>query len=43
MQKRLAKELTEMVHSPEDYEAAVRASQILFSNKAHDELVAIDE
>ncbi len=43
MQKRLAKELTEMVHSPEDYEAAVRASQILFSNKAHDELMTIDE
>ena len=43
MQKRLAKELTEMVHSPEDYEAAVRASQILFSNKAHDELMTINE
>ena len=43
MQKRLAKELTEMVHSHEDYEAAVAASEILFSNKAHDTLCKIDE
>ena len=33
IQKRLAKEITTMVHSEADYEAAVEASQILFSNK----------
>ena len=43
MQKRLAKEVTTMVHSAEDYEAAVEASQILFSNKASDILHKIDE
>ncbi len=43
MQKRLAKEVTIMVHSIEDYEAAVEASQILFSNKAQDTLRKIDE
>lgn len=32
LQKRLAEEVTIMVHSKEDYEAAVQASQILFSN-----------
>ena len=43
LQKRLAKEITTMVHSAEDYEAAVEASQILFSNKATDILHKIDE
>ncbi len=43
LQKRLAKELTTMVHSAEDYEAAVEASQILFSNKAGEILHKIDE
>jgi len=43
LQKRLAKEITTMVHSAEDYEAAVEASQILFSNKAADILHRIDE
>ncbi len=43
LQKRLAKEVTTMVHSAEDYEAAVEASQILFSNHAGDKLRAIDE
>lgn len=43
MQKRLAKELTCMVHSEKDYEAAVAASQILFSNKAADALHKLDE
>ncbi len=43
MQKRLAKELTCMVHSEKDYEAAVAASQILFSNKAADALHQLDE
>ena len=32
-----------MVHSAEDYEMAVEASQILFSNKATDALHKIDE
>ncbi len=32
-----------MVHSKEDYEMAVEASQILFSNKAGDTLRKIDE
>jgi tyrosyl-tRNA synthetase len=43
LQKRLAKELTIMVHSEEDYIAAVEASQILFSNKAGEILHKIDE
>lgn len=43
LQKRLAKEITTMVHSAEDYEAAVEASQILFSNKAPETLHKIDE
>ncbi len=43
LQKRLAKEITTMVHSAEDYEAAVEASQILFSNKASETLRKIDE
>ena len=43
LQKRLAKEITTMVHSAEDYEAAVEASQILFSNKASETLHKIDE
>ncbi|MDE6276680.1 MAG: tyrosine--tRNA ligase [Muribaculaceae bacterium] len=43
LQKRLAKEITTMVHSAEDYENAVEASQILFSNKAGETLHKIDE
>ena len=43
LQKRLAKEITTMVHSAADYEAAVEASQILFSNKAGEILHKIDE
>lgn len=43
LQKRLAKEITTMVHSAADYEAAVEASQILFSNKAGEILHRIDE
>ena len=43
LQKRLAKEVTVMVHSLEDYEAAVEASEILFSNKAADKLRTLDE
>ncbi|MDE7375917.1 MAG: tyrosine--tRNA ligase [Muribaculaceae bacterium] len=43
LQKRLAKEVTTMVHSAAEYEAAVEASQILFSNKASETLHKIDE
>ena len=43
LQKRLAQEITTMVHSAQDYEMAVEASQILFSNKAKDILHRIDE
>ena len=43
MQKRLAKELTIMVHSEKDYEAAVEASAILFSNQAAEALRNLDE
>lgn len=43
LQKRLAKEVTTMVHSAKDYEAAVEASQILFSNSAGEALKALDE
>ncbi len=43
MQNRLAREVTIMVHSEADYNAAVEASQILFSNKADETLRHIDE
>jgi tyrosyl-tRNA synthetase len=43
LQKRLAKEVTCMVHSGADYEAAVSASQVLFGNATSDTLKAIDE
>ncbi len=43
LQRRLAKEVTIMVHSEADYEAAVEASNILFSNKAAEILHHIDE
>ena len=43
MQKRLAKELTEMVHSEEAYNSAVAASEILFSPKAAEALHNVDE
>ena len=43
LQKRLAKELTVMVHSPEDFEAAEAASQILFSNNTAAQLHQLDE
>ena len=43
LQKRLAKEVTTMVHSEKDYEAAVEASQILFSNSASEALKNLDE
>ena len=43
LQKRLAKEVTIMVHSEEDYNAAVEASNILFGNATSDTLKKIDE
>ena len=43
LQKRLAKEVTVMVHSLEDYEAAVEASNILFGNATADALKKLDE
>ncbi|NDW13035.1 tyrosine--tRNA ligase [Bacteroides sp. 214] len=43
IQKRLAKEITIMVHSEEDYNAAVEASNILFGNATADTLKKLDE
>lgn len=43
LQKRLAKEVTTMVHGEKDYENAVAASRILFSNEAGEALRALDE
>ena len=43
LQKKLAEELTVMVHSREDYEAAVEASNILFGNATADSLKKLDE
>ncbi len=43
LQKRLAREITTMVHSAEDCDAAVEASQILFNPKAAEALHRLDE
>ena len=43
LQKRLAKEVTVMVHSEEDYNAAVEASNILFGNSTSEALKQLDE
>lgn len=43
LQKRLAEEVTVMVHSREDYEMAVNASQILFGKSTSQTLRSIDE
>lgn len=43
LQKRLAEEVTVMVHSREDYEAAVEASGILFGNATSEVLKRLDE
>ena len=43
LQKRLAKEVTVMVHSEADYEAAVEASGILFGNVTSEALHRLDE
>jgi len=43
LQKRLAQEVTIMVHSEEDYNAAVEASGILFGNATSEALKKLDE
>jgi tyrosyl-tRNA synthetase len=43
LQKRLAEEITVLVHSKEDYEAALEASQILFGNSSVEMLKKLDE
>ncbi|MEM6360067.1 MAG: tyrosine--tRNA ligase [Bacteroidota bacterium] len=43
LQQALAKEITTRVHSKEDYEIAVKASNILFGKSTTDDLVALDE
>ena len=43
LQKALAEEITSRVHSPEDYQAAVRASHILFGKSSAEALATLDE
>lgn len=43
LQKRLAKEVTIMVHSEEDYNMAVEASEILFGKSTKESLLKLDE
>ncbi|MCE5330923.1 MAG: tyrosine--tRNA ligase [Bacteroidales bacterium] len=43
LQKKLAKEVTIMVHSEEDYKAAIEASNILFGNATSEALKRLDE
>jgi tyrosyl-tRNA synthetase len=43
LQSALAKEITTRVHSEEDYQAAVKASNILFGNSTTDDLKSLDE
>jgi tyrosyl-tRNA synthetase len=43
LQKRLAKEVTTFVHSQQDYEFAVKASEILFGNATNDVLRSLSE
>jgi tyrosyl-tRNA synthetase len=43
LQKRLAQEVTVMVHTEEDYQAAVDASNILFGNSTSETLKKLDE
>ncbi|MEM8569097.1 MAG: S4 domain-containing protein, partial [Bacteroidota bacterium] len=43
LQQALAKDITTRVHSVEDYEMAVKASNILFGKSTTDDLVALDE
>jgi tyrosyl-tRNA synthetase len=43
MQKALAEELTIRVHSPEDYQMALKASNILFGKSTKEDLISLDE
>ncbi len=43
LQKEIAKEVTTMVHSKEDYEMALKASEILFGKSSTDDLASLDE
>ncbi len=43
LQKRLAQEVTTMIHSAEEYEKAVAASQILFGGATSQTLLSLDE
>jgi len=43
LQKKLAEEITVMVHSQEEYENAVKASQILFSKSFKEDITTLDE
>lgn len=43
LQKALAEDITVRVHSREDYEMAVKASQILFGKSTTEELASVDE
>lgn len=43
LQKRLAEEITVMVHSKEDLENTIKASNILFGNSTSDDLKQLDE
>jgi tyrosyl-tRNA synthetase len=43
LQKRLSKEITIMVHSEQDYDTAVEASEILFGNATAESLRKLDE
>ena len=43
MQKRLAKEVTIMVHSEEDYNVAVEASNVLFGSGSIDTIKKLDD
>ena len=43
LQKRLAEEIMVMVHSAEDLENAIKASNILFGNSTSDDLKQLDE
>jgi tyrosyl-tRNA synthetase len=42
LQKRLAEEITVLVHSPEEYDKAVKASNILFGNSTSEDLKQLD-
>lgn len=43
LQKEIAKQVTIMVHSAEDYEMAVKASDILFGKSSTEDLASLDE